>query len=97
MVEDIAMNNQQRLSVLLVAELRKRNALEDVICEYEIETLRECTHCHKLMDEGWIYHGYETFCSDKCLLEEYPDENIKDLKQYASDDDSDTYWTKWEG
>jgi len=91
------MNNQQQLCVLFVEELRKRGALEDIICEYEIENLRECSHCHKLMNEGWIYLGYETFCSDDCLLAEYPDENIKVLRENASDDESDTYWTRWEG
>lgn len=88
---------QQLLCALFVEELRKRNALEDVICEYGIENLRECSHCHKLMDEGWMYHGYETFCSDECLSAEYPDEDIDNLKAHASDDSSDTYWTKWEG
>lgn len=91
------MNNQQQLSLLLVEELRKRNALEDVICEYEIETVRECTHCHKLMNEGWIYAGYETYCSDECLAAAHPEEDLNYLNHHASDDDSVTYWTDWEG
>jgi len=91
------MNNEQQLCALFVEELRKRGALEDVICEYGIETLRECTHCHTLMSEGWIYHGYETYCSDECMLAEHPDEDIDSLNYHASDDASDTYWTKWEG
>lgn len=49
------------------------------------------------MDEGWLYAGYETYCCDACLLAEHPEENIEELKKCASDDDSDTYWTRWEG
>ena len=66
------MNNQRILSALLVEELRKQGALEDVICEYGIESLRECTYCHRLMNQGWIYRGFETFCSDKCLMNAHP-------------------------
>lgn len=85
------------LALLLVEELRKQGALEDVICEYGIETVRECTHCHELMNEGWIFHDYETFCSDECLMCEHPDVDIKYLKEHASDEDSVAYWTAWEG
>jgi len=91
------MNKQQKLCVLFVEELRKRGALEDVICEYEIVNIRECTYCHRLMKEGWMYGGYETYCSDKCLKNANPDEDIDYLKEHASDDDSETYWTEWEG
>lgn len=91
------MNDQRTLSKLLVEELRKRDALEDVICEYEIETLRECTCCHRLINQGWIYQGYETFCSDKCLIKYHPDENLEEIKLHAADEDSETYWTAWEG
>ena len=91
------MNNQRTLETLLVEELRKRGALEDVISEYEIETVRECNHCHQLMNEGWIYAGCETYCSEECLLKAHPDEDVDELKKQAEDDDSDSYWTTWEG
>lgn len=91
------MNNQRILERRLVEELRKRNALEDVICEYGIESVRECGYCHRLMDEGWLYHGYETFCSSRCLMMAHQEEDVADLRLHACDDDSDTYWTRWEG
>lgn len=91
------MNNQQDLEPLLVEELRKRNALEEVICEYGIETVRECLCCHRLMNEGWLFAGIETYCSDDCLMKAHPEENLLILKVEALRDDSDTYWTKWEG
>lgn len=90
------MNNQRLLEKLFVEELRKRGALEDVICEYEIENVRECNCCHRLMNEGWIYHGFETYCSDRCLMSAHSDENLDELRKNANDDDSDTYWTMWE-
>ena len=91
------MNDQRILSKLFVEELRKRGVLEDVICEYEIESLRECSYCHRLMNQGWMYQGYETYCSDKCLIKAHPEEDIEELKQEAARNDTDTYWTAWEG
>lgn len=91
------MKNQRLLSALLVEELRKQGALEDVICEYGIESLRECTYCHRLMNQGWIYRGFETFCSDKCLMKAHPEEVLEELRRNASSNHSDTYWTAWEG
>lgn len=91
------MNDQRILSKLLVEELRKRGALEDIITQYEIETLRECSHCHRLMNQGWIYQGFETYCSDRCLMRAHPEEDLEGLKRAASNSDTDTYWTAWEG
>ncbi len=70
------MNNQRKLERLLVEELRKRNVLEDIICEYEIECVRECCLCKRLMNEGWIYQSIEAFCSDKCLMKAHPNETL---------------------
>lgn len=92
-----SMNNQQTLEHRLVEELRKRNAQEEVICEYGIETVRECCCCHRLMDEGWLYAGFETFCSDDCLKRVHPEESLEKLKKDASCNHSNTYWTQWEG
>ncbi|MBQ0029779.1 MAG: hypothetical protein KBT32_05015 [Bacteroidales bacterium] len=91
------MNNQRLLERLLVNELRKQNALEDVICEYGVENVRACNNCGKLMNEGWLYAGIETFCSDHCLMQKHHEENLKTLRQQANSNDSDTYWTEWEG
>lgn len=91
------MNDQSQLALLLVKELQLRDALEDVICSHEIDTVRVCANCGKLMNEGWIYNGFETFCSDLCLLEQHPNENIEELNRNANEDCSETFWTKWEG
>lgn len=91
------MNHQTHLSLLLVKELQKRNALEDIILDYEIETLRVCNCCGRLMNEGWIYRGIETYCSEDCLMKTHPNENLFELKEQACMEDSDTYWTQWEG
>lgn len=91
------MNLKSQLSHLLVKELKKRNALEDVILDYEIETLRVCNCCGNLMNEGWIYQGIETYCSDDCLMKSHPNENLCDIKEQACLENSDIYWTQWEG
>lgn len=89
--------NQSNLEHLLIEELRYRGALEDIICEYGIETVRVCENCGKLMSEGWIFVGIETYCSDDCLMQAHHEVNLKELKRQAQVDDSETYWTKWEG
>lgn len=91
------MKRQEELASLLVEELRKRGALEEVVCDYGIETVRECNGCHRLMDEGWLFRGYETFCSDECLIQAHPEVDLEVLRSEASTNDSDSYWTTWEG
>ena len=91
------MNIQGELALMLVEELRKRGVLQNVICAYEIETLRSCDCCGNLMNEGWMYAGIETYCCDECLLKAHPDEDLEFLRMHACEDDSDTYWTCWEG
>ena len=54
-------------------------------------------HCHKLMNEGWMFAGVETYCSDKCLRAAHPEIDIETYRAIANDEDSDTYWTSWEG
>ena len=89
------MNNQRILTKLFIEELRKRNALSDVIYNYEIENIRECDHCHKLINEGIVYEGLGNYCSVKCLLSVYPE--VKEEAYSPVDDDSYVYWTSWEG
>lgn len=85
-----------KLALRLVDILREQDVLQDVIYEYGIDSLRVCEHCGILMNEGWMYDGRETFCSDECLLAKHPAEDINDLNIHASDNDSKTYWTTWE-
>lgn len=91
------MNNQRELEKLLIAELRQQEALSDIITEYEIENVRVCDHCHRLMNQGWLYMGGETYCSDRCMMAEHPEEDLTEIKLHAEDDVSETYWTEWEG
>lgn len=90
-------DNQRELEHLLVTELLKRNVLTDIICQCGIESVRVCDNCGKLMREGWLYVSFETYCSDACLAAAHPEENLKELQRQAADDESETYWTAWEG
>ncbi len=89
-------NNQIHLAMQLVKELRKQNMLEDMICTYGIESVRECNYCHRLMNEGWLYADIETYCSDGCLLGAHPEEHLPYLRSHASDEDTYAYWTAFE-
>lgn len=72
------MNHPVTMALLLVGELRKRDALEDVILANDIGNLRVCTHCGKLMNEGWTCVD-SPYCSDKCLLADNPDLDLDNL------------------
>lgn len=91
------MNNQRVLERHLIEELRRKKVLEDIFSEYDIEDVRICGYCGKLMNEGWMYGGFETFCSTKCMMSAHPDEDLEDIKRHACNNGSDTYWTAWEG
>ena len=57
--------------------------MEEIILEYEVEDVRLCEHCHRLMDEGWLVGGMQTFCSDDCLKSSFPDVDVEELKAEA--------------
>ena len=84
------------LALRFVDSLRKKGVLDDVICTEDIDCVRVCDKCGKLMDEGWVYEGIETYCSDDCMIASHPDINIKELKTQAIEDNSNSYWTNWE-
>lgn len=90
-------NTEKLLAVRLVESLIVCGHIEDVICEYGINDIRICEHCHQPMNEGWIVDDFRTFCSDECLLEEFPNIDIDHSREGTSDGDSTAYWTSWEG
>ena len=47
------MNHAVTMALLLVKELRQRELLEEVIIANDINSLRVCANCGKLMNEGW--------------------------------------------
>ena len=66
-------------------------AKEEFIEDNEIDNLRVCQYCGKFIIEGYLYRDFETFCSEKCFINEY------DRKTYVEADDDELYWTAWEG
>jgi len=57
-------------------------------------TVRKCTHCGKLMDEGFVINnGAAYYCSKECLDAEVGWEEYE--KMYEADD-SENYWTSWQ-
>lgn len=92
------MNHPVTMALLLVEELRKRDVLEDVILANDIGNLRVCTHCGKLMNEGWTCVD-SPYCSDKCLLADNPDIDLDNLAKMTEQelDASEIFWTAWEG
>lgn len=88
---------QQQLAIRLVEQLTMTGYLDDAINNCRAAFVRQCGHCHKLMDEGWIYMGCATFCSDECFLAVEPDLTPEDLREIDQDDmNLETYWTEWE-
>lgn len=89
-------NTEVNLALSFVRALSAKGILDDVISTNDIEHVRVCEHCGKLMNEGWVYEGIENYCSDACLKSAHPEIDIDVLKVYAIEDNSNSYWTKWE-
>ena len=91
------MNNAVTMALLLVKELRQRELLEEVIIANDINSLRVCANCGKLMNEGWSCNS-NTYCSDKCLLADWPSCDLNDIKAMTDEElnASEIYWTTWE-
>jgi len=89
-------NTKANLALSFVDALSSKGILDDVISTNDIESVRVCEHCGNLMNEGWVYEGIESYCSDACLKDAHPKIDIDMLKVHAIDDNSNSYWTKWE-
>lgn len=90
-------NEEKQLAIRFFEELNTLGHVEDIVSEYDINSLRICEYCHKPMNEGWLINNTETFCSDNCLHWTHPEIELETLKSQATEDGSLGYWTKWEG
>lgn len=55
------------------------------------ENKRVCSHCGKLMNDGYVfYDGEAYYCSDKCLHQYFSEEEY--IRAFNNDD---AYWTEW--
>lgn len=86
---------QKSLAVRIVEHLIQTGNLDWILTECNINFVRECQHCHGLMDEGWLCGDTYTFCSDDCLLKENPSLDKETLEQLYEDDDSNVCWNEW--
>lgn len=89
-------STEANLAISFVHTLSNKGILDDVISTNGVESIRVCEHCAKLMNEGWVYEGFETYCSDTCLKAAHPEIEIDILKLHAIDNKSNSYWTRWE-
>lgn len=80
---------------------------EEFLEDYGIDTLQVCENCGKFMHEGWTLGG-EHACCDECAIALYKDKdgNVlpnaeelfrNDVADADTDDNTDCYWTAWEG
>lgn len=87
---------QRVLAVPLVEHLTMTGNLDWIISDCYVNFLRQCDHCHALMNEGWMCGESYHYCSDECLLAENPGITQEELDTLVASDDSDIYWTEWE-
>lgn len=72
---------------------------QDIIDEWELETIRICEHCGRLMYEGYLVDDCECFCSKDCVKEDkgWSEAEFNEEIANADSDNATIYWTKWEG
>lgn len=72
---------------------------EDYLLENNIEELRVCENCGKLIENGYVIFGCEQYCLNKCLQEMVEkgclDNSIFEIIEKAQDDNVVSYWTAW--
>lgn len=69
---------------------------EDIIDEWDLNTIRVCGVCGKPMHEGWLLNEFDSICSDECICKSQG-WSAEDLKKLAEEESNDLYWTEWEG
>lgn len=89
-------NTEANLALSFVHTLSDKEVLDDVISSNDIESVRVCENCGKLMNEGWVYEGIENYSSDTCLKTSHSEIDINFLKHQAIEDKSNRYWTTGE-
>ena len=72
------------------------NALEkqDVLDTYELDHLRVCEECGKLIDEGWSL-DCTVVCSDECAAKFF-DETVEEFKYRMSDENFIKQAMEWD-
>ncbi len=69
---------------------------DNIICDYDLDTIRLCDQCGELMHKGYVVDGCEVFCSRECIEGYHGKRETEEILETCGDDDSDTYWTEWE-
>lgn len=69
---------------------------DNIICDHELESIRLCDQCGKLMHKGYVVDGCEVFCCRECIEECHGKEKTEGILAACGDEDGETYWTQWE-
>lgn len=70
---------------------RKSESSTRITYSYFFTNGRSCCKCGRVMNEGFLIHDNEYYCSDECLAKDYSDEEYD-----AIYDAGEGYWTEWE-
>ena len=72
----------------------ERKDYAELINSYDVDSVRICSECGKLMDEGFcISDGLEYYCSEECLTKNM---TLDEYYELYDDGNGDSYWTEWE-
>ena len=69
---------------------------DNIICDYELESIRLCDQCGELMHKGYVVNGCEVFCSRECIEGYHGKRETEEILAACGEDASETYWTQWE-
>jgi len=72
---------------------------EHIIENHDLDTIRVCEHCGKLINEGYLKDDFNTYCSEECVKAAtgWSDETFNEHIANADCEYADIYWTMWEG
>lgn len=91
---DFKENEEQTSSVSCINKCDLLNTLQEELKELvDLYDYRVCSHCGKIMSEGYCIENGETYyCSDNCLQANMGEQDY--LKLYDNGN-GDSYWTTW--
>lgn len=94
-------NSKEDATAICETLINNPQVRDHIIEHHELDSVRVCEHCGKLMNEGYLVNDFNTYCSEECAraatakmgwTEEMFNERLAD----ADSEDACIYWTQWE-
>jgi len=90
--------NEKDVAAICGAFINYPSSRQSIIDRFDLDSIRICEHCGRLMHEGYLKDEYYTYCSEECVKEacNLSDEEFFEMVSHAEEDNAPLFWTEWE-